>query len=193
MHGCTFISNHNSTVLAFVEHCYTLINNSKWNKLIIYVRTSHDCVLIIQPSSNFADRFFSFICWHLLHLGFGAFGMLQVPQEIRFSLAQKLLHLLSLCPIIQTAVNNFVTVFTSFGSDVGNSCSKTRKTRAILCISLGHAGVGRLLIIVNAVTAGHLSRTKEEKSCNSCLFLRSVQMKNWDWFFLSAKSANFRV
>lgn len=129
MHGCTFISNHNSTVLAFVEHCYTLINNSKWNKLIIYVRTSHDCVLIIQPSSNFADRFFSFICWHLLHLGFGAFGMLQVPQEIRFSLAQKLLHLLSLCPIIQTAVNNFVTVFTSFGSDVGNSCSKNEENK----------------------------------------------------------------
>ncbi len=59
------------------------------NELIICVGTSNNCVLIAEPSSIFADGFFSFTCWQLLHLGFSAFSRFRVPRWIWFSFAQK--------------------------------------------------------------------------------------------------------
>lgn len=78
---------------------------------IICVGTSNYRVLITEPSSNAADWPLSFIHSQLLQSGFGAFVELQVPQEKWFSfLHKKPSHLHSLCPIIQTAVNNVVAV-----------------------------------------------------------------------------------
>lgn len=71
-------------------------------------------------------------------LHFGAFGMWQMPHS-----AQKLLHLLFLCPIIQIAVNNFVRVYWVLNKNWENS--------VIPCPSLGPADVGCQLISVIVV------------------------------------------
>lgn len=106
MHDCAFISNHNSALFTFVEHCYTLINNAKGNihlwKWADYLWTSKSLFYFrIEPSANAANRFFSFICWQLLGFVFGAFGMLQVPQKVIFFRTKAPTHL----PIINILLN----------------------------------------------------------------------------------------
>lgn len=176
------------------QHCLHLLNIAMHssiilretliygNELIICVGTSNYCVLIAEPSSNFADGFFSFTYWQLLHLGFDAFSTLQVPRGIWFSFAQNPPpHLLSLCPIIQTAVNNRVTVywvFTNFRSAVRNCFSKTGETNVIPRLSLGPAGVACLLISVIVVTDEKLGQKLEMlKWQNVCSCQK--QAKSW--------------